>query len=74
MEKINFEQFIQEVWSKVSYSIISDKFWFKNSEFIREITYELYIVYSNSECFSLGIYSRLLESYLSKLLKYKVRV
>ncbi len=73
-EKIDFEEFIQEVWNQVNATIVSDKFWSSNHEFIREVTYDLYTIYVKSECFNLGIYARLLEAYLSKLLKYQVRV
>ena len=77
---INFEDFIEEAWDYVSPQIISDDYWEKNTNFIREITHELYLEYKRGivrdekgNCFETltpKICGRILESFFPKLIKF----
>ena len=81
IEIISFERFLEETWDYVSKYAVSDSFWEKNDEFIRETTFEMYELYRKGiKIDERGVYyetlttkhcGKSLEIFFSMLNKYK---
>ena len=77
MDKLNFDEFLEEVWDYVSEYLISDKFWEDNAEYIRELTFDVYRIYERSYHPDYQVYmltprvcGKLLEIFIHKSEKY----
>ena len=69
-----FEEFMEDSWDYVSEMVVSDDFWDKNMEFIREVTFEIYRLqqryYVN---FDAKIAGKTLEIFFSNIVKYGIK-
>ncbi len=80
---MTIDEFIEYTWDYVSPFIVSDDYWEKNNEFIREITFSLYELYKNVKVTNRGkaddvfvtakFYGKVLEALFSNLNKFEIK-
>lgn len=65
--KLNYEEFYDEVWDLISEKTVSDRYMEKNIELIRAVTHDLHRLYDKSDKITIRIASKLLESFFFNL-------
>lgn len=69
----NFEEFYNELWGKISSTIISEEFVLQNKEFVDTITFDLYRIYEMDGNISITLIRRILVSILFNTFTFKIK-
>lgn len=72
--KLDYEEFYDYVWNEyVSYRVVPDKFFHDNEELIKEVTYNIYHVYKQSENVSETLFAKIIEQTFRSVVRIGVR-
>lgn len=70
-EDLVFDDFLDVVWDYISMEVVSDDCYFKNENFFREITHNIYSYQNSKKEFNVRYAARLIEDFISLSKKYK---
>lgn len=70
---MDFQEYFYEVWSELSFRVVSDEYRSRNSELIESVTYDLYRLHDQNGRLDIDLSRAILSNFFTSLSKIGVK-